>query len=170
MDIKKKYKLIIVHSFGKDETIKAEVVKRAVSQGCKNMDIMILDDVQHRDMCSYIRKEEADLLLTFDLTGFDRSTLAGGIAYNLLPCKQIHIITKEHLPNEKYLSKQLSISMFFYCVGLEVYNHLSEKYPDMPYLKVVEGWIKEDEDMIAQKNADALCEIILEVMHICHME
>lgn len=116
-----------------------------------------------------IRKKEADLLLTFELMGFERSTLTDNISYNLLPCKQIHIITKDNLPNEKYLEKQLSISMFFYCTDSKYYHYLLEKYPDIPYLKEVKGWKSSDDEKSAETNANILSEIIEEVMQICHM-
>lgn len=109
------------------------------------------------------------LLLTFDLHGFEWCTLTDNISYNLLPCKQIHIITKDKLPNEKYLEKQLSISMFFYCMDSKYYQYLLEKYPDIPYLKEVKGWKSSDDEKSAETNANILSKIIEEVMQICHM-
>ena len=110
-----------------------------------------------------------DLLLTFNLSGFHQTTLTDNISYNLLPCKQIHIITKDNLPNERYLDKQLSISMFFYCTESKYYQYLLEKYPDIPYLKEVKGWKSSDDEKSAETNANILSEIIEEVMQICHM-
>ena len=116
-----------------------------------------------------VRGENADLFVDFNLSGFNQTTLTDNISYNLLPCKQIHIITRDNLPNEKYLEKQLSISMFFYCTDSKYYQYLQEKYPDIPYLKEVKGWKNSDDEESAETNAKIMSEIIGEVMQICHM-
>lgn len=119
-----------------------------------------------------IKSEEdiCEVIMTVDLYQFDKTTLTGNIFYNLLPCKQIHIITKDNLPNEKYLEKQLSIAMFFYCTEIQHYQYLLEKYPDIPYLKLVEGWKEQNDAESAESNAQILSDIVEEVMQICHME
>lgn len=58
-----------------------------------------------------------------------------GRKWYILSCKQIHFLLEEHLPNEIYLEKQMSIAMFFYCAGEEYYQYLSRTYPDMPCLR-----------------------------------
>lgn len=116
-----------------------------------------------------IRKAEADLFVDFNLWGFEQGTLAGSIAYNLLDCKQIHILLDDTLPNEKQLEKQLSIAMFFYCVDAQYCQYLSERYPEIPYLKEVKGWKRTEAADAAENNAGLLCGIVEEVMRICHM-
>lgn len=118
----------------------------------------------------YIKKNGINLLINFNLQGFEHSTLAGGIAYNLLDCKQIHILLDEHPDNEKYFSKRLSISMFFYCLGDEYYNYLIEKYPDIPYLKKIDYWNETQDEGAAKENAQTLHKIISEVAELCHMD
>ena len=169
MEEKKKYKLTVIHDSSVHRVLNEEVLKQIISQSYKNVDFMILDMEGNCDSYGCLRKEAVDLLLTFEMLGFERSTLAGGIFYNLLPCKQIHILTRDNLPNEKYLEKQLSISMFFYCTDSQYYQYLLEKYPDIPYLKEVKGWKSSDDEKSAETNANILSEIIEEVMQICHM-
>lgn len=169
MEEKKKYKLTVLHDSNGHRVLNEEVLKQTILQSYKNVDFMILDMEGNCDLYGCLRKETVDLLLTFEMLGFEKSTLAGGISYNLLPCKQIHIITKDNLPNEKYLEKQLSISMFFYCTDSKYYHYLLEKYPDIPYLKEVKGWKSSDDEKSAETNANILSEIIEEVMQICHM-
>ena len=65
------------------------------------------------DLIGKIKKMNPELLLTVDLAGFDRVTLTDNIAYNLLDCKQVHVICGKTLQNEKALEKALSIAMFF---------------------------------------------------------
>lgn len=110
--------------------------------------------------------KEADLLITFDLTGFEQSTLAGGISYNLLNCKQIHFLLNRNLSNESYLSKQLSLSMFFFCSDNDYYHYLMDTYPDIPYLEPIMSWKKADAGEI---NADALWLSICKVLKMCKL-
>lgn len=170
MEEKKKYKLTVLHDSNGHRVLKEEVLRQIISQSYKNVDFMILDTEGNCDLYRRIRKEEADLLLTFELVGFERTTLTNNVSYNLLPCKQIHIITKDNLPNEKYLEKQLSISMFFYCTDSKYYQYLLKKYPDIPYLKETKGWKNSGDEESVETNAKILSDIITEVMQICHMK
>lgn len=119
--------------------------------------------------CADIKKSGADLFVNFDLDGFGQSTLTDGIAYNLLDCKQIHILLKNSSPEERYLAKQLSISMFFYCADSGYCRYLQDKYPDIPYLKAIGEWKREGEENCLSDNADTLCAIMHEVSKICHI-
>lgn len=131
--------------------------------------VEIWDSAKLPVTCADIRKSEADLFINFDLAGFEQSTLTDGIAYNLLDCKQIHILLKNRLPHEKYLAKQLSISMFFYCADREYFQYLQGKYPDLPYLKMIEGWKREGEENSTERCVQALYAIVREVMLLCRM-
>lgn len=120
-----------------------------------------------------IQRAEADLFIDFNLAGFEQSTLTDGIAYNLLNCKQIHILLKDRLPEEKYLAKQLSISMFFYCMDPEYAGYLKGKYPDIPWLKATRGWKKGQESNSTgsdDHNAEILCGIVREVIQTCRLK
>ena len=86
-----------------------------------------------------LSKESFDLIITFDLAGFEQTTLMGGISYNLVNSKFVNFLLHENLQNEKYLSRQLSLSMFFYCADRKYETYLREHYPDIPYLKTLQG-------------------------------
>ena len=101
-----------------------------------------------------------DLLVTFNLSGFEQQTLAGGISYNLLNCKQIHILLDQNLPCEEKLALPLSISMFFFCQGQDYYEYLQSTYPEMPFLRKMDEWDKE---------GNALADIITDVARLCHI-
>ncbi len=87
-----------------------------------------------RDLIGEIRAFHPELLITIDLAGFEQCTLTDNISYNLLDCKQLHLLLHENLPNEPYLSGQLSIAMFFYCAGDSYCDKLMAKYPHLPWL------------------------------------
>ena len=152
---------LVVNKIGWDKNI-SDIFTRLKRENAY-IDMEVFGDLQH------MRERKPEMLLVFNLSGFNHTTLTDNISYNLLPCKQIHIITKDNLPNEKYLEKQLSISMFFYCTDSKYYQYLLEKYPDIPYLKEVKGWKSSDDEESAETNANILSEIIKEVMQICHM-
>lgn len=127
------------------------VVAQLKQQG---MDVFYIESTDRAGL------EQADLLICFNLAGFERSTLMGGLSFNLLKCKQIHFILDEKLTNEKMLEKQLSISMFFYAAGAEYSKYLSENYPHIPYLQQLKNWETD--------RYSALYHAIEEVLHFCN--
>lgn len=90
---------------------------------------------ERRDIIGEIKALRPDVLVTVDLPGFEQRTLTDNISYNLLDCKQLHLLLHENLRNESCLDGQLSIAMFFYCAGNTLYERLARRYPHLPYLK-----------------------------------
>ncbi|MBR6665222.1 MAG: hypothetical protein IKL22_05825 [Lachnospiraceae bacterium] len=115
-----------------------------------------------------LKGNPTDLIVTFNLAGFDISTLTDGLSYNLVDSKFIHFLLHENLPNEKYLSKQLSISMFFYCVGNEYCDYLWKTYPEIPWLKELTGWNAE-ETQNTESNVACIVSAIEEVIRECRL-
>ncbi len=114
-----------------------------------------------RDIIGDIRGKSVDLLVTVDLAGFDRSTFTDGVAYNLLDCKQVHLLLHRELENEKYLAKPLSIAMFFGCVGEAYGEYLLQKYPTLPWLKVLDNKYEAQIDNNHEKETVRLIEEVL---------
>lgn len=160
-------KIIMTHAFSGMRKKTVELLKKKLQQQYKDADIVIVEGKPSTR--EDIKKAEADLFVDFNLLGFEQGTLAGSIAYNLLACKQIHILLDDMLPNEKQLEKQLSIAMFFYCVDTQYCRYLSERYPELPYLKKAEGWEQAETADAAEHNAGLLCDIVEEVLRVCHM-
>ena len=125
------------------------------------------DGKRSGNIMTELQKLAPDLLVTVDLLGFEQCTLTDNISYNLLNGKQIHLLLHEELPNEKYLEKQLSIAMFFYCAGDVYYDFLRKKYPDLPYLKEIPDWQTGEDERAAEKNAEILSGILREVSEEC---
>lgn len=122
------------------------------------------------DIFREIRSQDPELLITVDLPGFEQCTLTDNVAYNLLKCKQFHLLLHENLPNELYLAKPLNISMFFYCVTEDCRERLTRRYPDLPYLKVLEGWKVEDGQPAQEHNARVLYAAYEEVLRESMLE
>ncbi|MST58433.1 hypothetical protein [Waltera intestinalis] len=108
-----------------------------------------------------LSKETFDLIITFDLVGFEQTTLMGGISYNLVNSKFVNFLLHENLQNEKYLSRQLSLSMFFYCADRKYETYLREHYPDIPYLKTLQG----SEETVENAMRSAVEKVLTE----CHL-
>lgn len=158
--------LIIGASFANMEKV-IEIAQKKV----QNTDITFIIRGDHEKNLTNeeIRRSAIDFLISFNLYGFEKSTLTDGIAYNLLDCKQIHILLESKLANEQYLAKQLTIAMFFYCADIQYCQLLLKKYPDIPYLKTIERWNNGCSQKELADNADILCDILYEVMEICHL-
>lgn len=124
---------------------------------------------KHRDLIGEIKSLHPELLITIDLPGFEQCTLTDNVSYNLLDCKQLHLLFHENLPNEQYLNKQLSIVMFFYCAGNPYYEYLHKLYPDVPWLKELPGWQSEMNERTSGRNAEILYMVFQEVLHECGM-
>jgi hypothetical protein len=116
-----------------------------------------------------LKELSADILITTDLLGFEQATLTDNLSYNLLDCKQIHLLLHEHLKNESLLKKQLSIAMFFYCMGDTYYQYLSGTYQNLPYLQKITGWKEGTDAACCVDNAEVISGIIRDVIRQCKM-
>lgn len=124
---------------------------------------------ERRDIIGEIKAFHPDVLITTDLAGFEQCTLTDNISYNLLDCKQLHLLLHKNLPNEPYLARQLSIAMFFYCVGDMYYDYLVQKYPNLPYLKSLSGWHPETNETGGNLNAEILYKAFKELVQECKL-
>lgn len=121
------------------------------------------------DNLQMIQSAGADLVVTVNLSGFEFTTLTGGISYNLWNTKFVHFLLKRNLQNEPILEKPLSISMFFYCLGKEYKEYLQEKYPELPYLEEITGWEKGTNQKSAKANAEKMAFAIYQIAKMCNL-
>lgn len=71
--------------------------------------------ISERDQIGkYIDTVKADLLVSYNLAGFEMSTLADSLSYNTIDCRQFHIIKQPDLPNKKYLNKLRGLNLFIF--------------------------------------------------------
>lgn len=111
----------------------------------------------------------ADLVITIDLSGFEFTTLTGGVSYNLWNTKFVHFLIKCNLQNEPVLEKPLSISMFFYCWGKEYKEYLRKKYPELPYLEEITGWEEGADRKSIKSNAKKMIFAIYQIAKCCDL-
>lgn len=116
-----------------------------------------------------VQNAGADLVITINLSGFEFTTLTGGISYNLWNTKFVHFLIKRNLQNERIMEKPLSISMFFYCLGKEYKEYLQKNYPNIPYLEEITGWEKGTDRKSVRSNAEKMAAVICETAHKCNL-
>ncbi len=63
---------------------------------------------------SSIDSYKPDLLVSYNLAGFELSTLTDSLLYNLIDCRQFHIINRKDLPNQQFLHILRSINLFIF--------------------------------------------------------
>ena len=161
----KKMKIVIVSS-EKPENISGfgRFIRRLEQEDGVETACLFYVPRQQGDLIGEIKAMQPRLLITVNLPGFDRCTLTDGISYNLLDCRQLHLLLHENLSNEEYLKKQLSIAMFFYCAGNAYYERLKEQYPNLPYLEKLPDWQAGTDERAADANAEALYAAFREVL------
>lgn len=79
-----------------------------------------------------------DIMITFNLAGFEIETLTDSVSFNLLDCIQLHWVGKKDTQNEKYLNKVLSIVMFFATNDGDLAEYLKQTYDKIPMLSSYE--------------------------------
>lgn len=162
-------KILIAHALEKTERTTVERLREKLQEKYRAADIEIWNAVKPPTR-EDIKKAEADMFVDFNLWGFEQGTLAGSLAYNLLACKQIHILLADKLPNEGQLEKQLSIAMFFFGADAQYCRYLSDRYPEISYLEEIEGWKQAETEADVEYNAGVLSGIVGNVLRICHMK
>ena len=59
-----------------------------------------------------IKELHSDLIVSYNLAGFEWTTLTDALGYNLICTPQIHFVKKHGLPGEQYLTKVRAINLF----------------------------------------------------------
>ncbi len=98
-----------------------------------------------------VKALKPDLLITEDLEGFEMTTLTDSVAYNLVHCRQIHLISRKGLPEMEFLEKQLSLVMHFYVWDPELEEEVRRRNADVPYLDLLQGPVTEELPRLARE-------------------
>lgn len=72
------------------------------------------DESKRQLLPALIKKLLPDVLISYNLAGFEWTTLTDGLGYNLIPCKQIHIIEQDYKIRNDNLNKIKGINLFIY--------------------------------------------------------
>lgn len=102
--------------------LKKQLEKLESGEGC-DIEIINVEKTNERaHLMDTLRGMDIDLLVTYNLAGFELRTLTDGFSYNLVDCRQLHIIDKCDANVEEILKKDTSINMFFWDRGSGVLN------------------------------------------------
>jgi hypothetical protein len=147
--------------YDENSIMKNDIFRRRIeyATGCETVCLNIAQ-IGLNNLFIKLKELSFDILITTDLTGFEQATLTDNISYNLLDCKQIHLLLHDKLPNEHLLEKQLSIAMFFYCTKGEYYEYLVRTYNDIPFIQKIAGWKEGQDNACCLNNADIISSII----------
>ncbi|MCR5849038.1 MAG: hypothetical protein K6G75_13115 [Lachnospiraceae bacterium] len=95
--------------------LREDLTKLFLDSESADMVFMDTSDIYKRNhLESFVGEQKPDLLISYNLAGFELSTLTDSLLYNLMDCRQFHIIKKKELPNERCLEKLRSINLFIF--------------------------------------------------------
>ena len=140
-----------------------------VKKAAKAMDMetlcFCLQDNESGHIYEHLRKIDADYLMSFDMAGFEMSTLTEGSAYNLLYAKQIHILFQNDRKYRRYLQQDMAMNLFLFIGDERLFKQYKQDYPHilnmeaMPPLTLGEKLTEEQQ----RKNGEALRWVIEKV-------
>lgn len=86
-----------------------------------------------------IEKPDYDLVITMDLTGFERRLLEDETFYNQLYCPMVNIISKDAWYFSQYLGQRLNFNMFFYAMQESNVRYVKKMFPNFPNIDEISG-------------------------------
>lgn len=85
-----------------------------------------------------IENEKPQLLVTFDMAGFEMRTLLEKATYNTMPYRMAHFLLKDYEAYKKeWLEDDMNFSMFFYA-SEQTGQAIKERHPDIEHVTVLE--------------------------------
>lgn len=106
-----------------------------------------------------LRNIKPQLVITFDLAGFEMRTLQETPSFNIISCRMAHLIMKADKETEDCLNVPLNFSMFFYTADSDHAESIRKKYPFVEHISALKalGEITVEEDPYVWENiADTL--------------
>lgn len=104
-----------------------------------------------------IEKPDYDLVITMDLTGFERRIMEDETFYNQLYCPMINLMTKDAWYFSHYLEQRLNFSMFFYTLYQHNVDYIRETFWKFPNIDIIPpAGFQSSDCMEYQKRSDAV--------------
>lgn len=95
---------------------------------------------------------QAELIVTFDLVGFERSTQSGSFLYNIIPVKSVHFVGPEtETVRERLQKRKISIALFFVFLGITEaqYKEIEKELPELPWMQLCQTCREEIEKVLS---------------------
>jgi hypothetical protein len=109
----------------------------------KGIECALILRQEEENISREIRAEAPNLIVTEDLEGFEMTTLAEGVFYNLLRCRQLHLLWNLKEGFEEILRSHMSLNMYFSCQNEALEESLCRLNSDLTIAKELRG-LKED--------------------------
>lgn len=90
------------------------LLENAINTGAAIEWVDTRDAIRRQLIPGMIKENIPDVLISYNLAGFEWTTLTDGLGYNLINCLQLHFIEKDELANEEMLDKLRGINLFIY--------------------------------------------------------
>lgn len=133
-------KIIIIHR-EKDTYSKENIIRilRRVweDRGYETVPMPIREEKSWGTYLPRLREQDVSWLVTVDMAGFGWSTLLEGCAYNLLPAKQLHLLTEDRGQYDGFLQKEYAINLFFFTDNPDTIQDWESRYPLLPHLELI---------------------------------
>ena len=111
-----------------------EAAKKYGTYQIINMADNLLPSVKYEQMV----KSGCDLLISFDCAGFEFRTETNTLSYNNFGCRMAHILFRGMHEYREELRQQMNFSMFVFSVRSEDVSAISERYPNIPNIELME--------------------------------
>lgn len=150
--------LIVIDTRKRPEHKKTENIYRDIL-GTEN-EICIVDMASGKPdyvIFNEIAASDSDLVITFDLAGFNLKTELNTISYNTLTCRVAHILSDMNQPGDR-LDEQLNLSHFMYLPDGTDLSEFAAGHKNIPNVSVAPAL---GEDSIRKWFADAKKEMWL---------
>lgn len=151
-----------------DDNNVAQVLQGVLNE-CFKQEISFEALVISKGFITEIKRKRPDFILCINMAGFESVTFTDNIAYNLLGCKQIHLLFGKNIKNEKLLNNDLSIAMFFVTTDVEYMKSLREKYTTLPWITALNGWNGSYDIESITRNKEIMQECIKKILQECKL-
>ena len=133
-------KVIIIYR-ERDADIKENIISALnriwEERGYETVCLSILEEQPWENYRPLLKEQEISYLVTLDMAGFGWSTLLEGSVYNLLPTKQLHLLTGDRGQYDMLLQKEYAINLFFFTDNPDTLRGWESRYPLLPHLELM---------------------------------
>lgn len=116
----------------------------------RNYEVKVIDlemELLPYEKADLIREGNPQLLVTFDMAGFEMRSTLDRASYSIMPYRMAHVLLNEYEDYEKWLGETMNFSMFFYGAAKTV-EQIHKKHPEIDHVQIIEPcsvseWIKD---------------------------
>lgn len=108
------------------------------------------DNLENGRKC--LQNTNAEFIISFDMAGFQYKTLLDNYLYNIIPLKQLHLVTDKKIW-EEYEHSEFALNAFIYIPDKEI-NTLQNSEENLNIRYYPEKWLEKSEELIERLTED----------------